>query len=259
MLIKVHRKSSSSESFCRLLINSKNKDEKAKQQNFKTLHKYASLNFPKSGNFKLSWLKKVLLKIDKIWYNNYLFHFLTGVYGGVFLTADDSDPEVAGYVLDSDKTITLSMNKFLFMNLFDNGDTGYHAGGLVCTERLSCLLHVILHETSHLLLTVCQNLGHHKNTRHHGKEFAHVTYTLFGHVNAQHGLIHGLNPNTDYLTTKRKLRVGLHVSVFYKTKYVPGVIININRNFVDVKTSKFTVCVNAGLIKIPQLKSFQNK
>ena len=136
----------------------------------------------------------VLLKIDELWFENEVFPMATQMYGGVGIYISINEPKFSGYIEESRDSISFHINRNLVMNLFTQGDTGYHSGGLLCKDRLTCLLHVMVHETVHIALTICDRLKLHDDTKHHGKVFQRITNRLFGHTDSKHGSYFGVEP-----------------------------------------------------------------
>lgn len=222
---------------------------------YHTLRKWAVKRYPKSGCFDLKWFSGLLQQIDRLWYHRRLLKELTRVYGGLTLSMDVDEERIAGYVQESadGRHIALHMNRNLFASLFGQQEYGYHSGGLLCENKLDCFLHVLLHESLHLLLTLCDRDGHRKDTQHHGGTFMRVLRNQFGQVDPQHGLLPGYNQYDDLKTIKKHLRRGQLVEIFFKGSWQKGKITRIGRKWVDVlcaKTSK-TYVVNAGLIRFP--------
>ena len=227
--------------------------EKEIKNKFENLRYHSSTNFPQNGKFTKQWLKNTLLKIDSLWYKGCLFPLLTKIYGGTKLRFFSKEKD-AGYITEDfqDKQISLHINRKMFMQLFLNGDQSYHVGGLICTDRLSCLLHVLLHETAHLLITVCDTLKYIKEKQHHGKIFARFTCFNFGHVDISNGLISKLNPNMNLITLRKNLFVGQKVTAFINRSHENVIILQIRGKTASVRLlkSRKQYTVHIGLLKI---------
>lgn len=211
-------------------------------------------DFSKNGSFHIQWLKKVLLNIDRIWFRNELFDIVTYLYGGMTIDSNVNEPSVAGYVMEGEDDISFFINQQLVKDLFKRNESGYHSGGLICKNRLTCILHIILHEMVHVALSVCERLGKHKELRHHGKTFLNIVKNMFGHTESQHGLIPGLDHNFSLEEIKKRLRVGQHVNIFIVDKWIPVVVVKSHKKRADVITldeHKTPYSVHMGLIKIP--------
>jgi hypothetical protein len=253
MLKSFHKSEIKNGTWCSNIIQTKQHTKKRIKNNFKNLEDFARKEFPKNGKFSLVWVKNVLLKIDELYYNNELFAKITKVYGGIKIEQHVSEEEIAGYILETDDGgITICMNRNLFMGLFSmsKNDSGYHSGGLLCTDRLVCLLHVLVHETVHIVLTLCEKLGKYGGEEEHGKDFMRITKHLFGHTHAKHGLIPGINHKHSLQTIEKNIKVGQHVKIFVKGKRMKGVILKKAKNHVEVQTRHAIYSVEAGLINI---------
>ena len=254
---------------------------------FATLKHFAEVSFPIDGKFPLTWLSAVLVKIDELWYHNLMLPLLTKTYGGLELQVDEKekilcksrnkwecqsssqkqyknsteDPRVAGYVLETvdGSKITLYMNRHLFANLFKKQEFGYHSGGLLCKERLVCFLHVLLHETVHLILTMLDRIGFRTDVRDHGKDFNKIIRNLFEQTDSQHGLIDGYEQYHDLQTIRKNIKVGDKIDIFVNGQWVPGIVEKTGYKWVNVKCKassslhKITFYrVHAGLVRLPK-------
>jgi hypothetical protein len=217
----------------------------------KASDKFESLTtFARKGKVTLQRIEPIFKMIDKLWFDGELIPKLTKVYGGINVHVNIDKTVVAGYVIESAGGIDLFLNSELFDSLFKNGETGYHTGGLLCTDKLICLLHVLLHETVHVVLTLCESMGKYKDVRHHGKDFDRITNHLFGHTDSKHGLIVGLNHAYDLDTIKNSIRVGQKVNIFLDFRFVEGKVTKRGKSRVDIDTGKDVYSVHMGLVKI---------
>lgn len=217
------------------------------------LYKFARQSFPESGCFTLDWLADVLVHIDKSWFDGVVLPGVYHAYGGLHLYLDDSEERVAGYIKETGdkKTVSMHMNRDLFVSLFKQNEEGYHSGGLLCRDRMVCALHVILHEFVHLALTLCDKLGYRPDIRDHGKEFNRIVKNLFGHTDPQHGLIPGYEQFHDLETIRSRLKPGLEVDVFIEGEWVPAKVTKKGKKWVNVSTEDGrNLTVHAGLIRI---------
>ena len=227
---------------------------------FETLKKFSKMNFPKDGCFAIEWLSTVVKRIDELWYDAALLPQLTAAYGGLRLSMEEekssrSNERVAGYVTESGnrKHITLHMNRNLFATLFNsirNPKSGFHSGGLLCKERLVCFLHVLLHETVHLVLTLLEKVGFRKDIRDHGKDFNEIVLNLFGQTDSQHGLIRGYEQFDDLNTLKKTIHKGSKVEIFVNEKWLPGVVEKKGYKWLMVRTEdKKRLKLHVGLLR----------
>jgi len=218
-----------------------------------TLEAFARRTFPETGCFTMQWLSSVVEKIDELWYGDLMLPELYRTYGGLHLHVDAPEERVAGYVLEKadGSSISLHMNRDLFASLFKKQERGYHSGGLLCEDRLICLLHVILHETVHLILTLCDRQGFRADIRDHGKEFNKIVHNLFGQTDPQHGLIPGYEQFHDLDTIRKNIKPGKHVEVFVDGAWLPGRVHKKGYKWVDVNCDQARYTVHAGLLRIP--------
>ena len=243
-----------------------------RQRKFSTLEKFARASFPVNGCFSLEWLAHIVEKIDELYYQGRMLPQVYEIYGGLRLHVDSPEQEVAGYVLESAdcKNLSLHMNRDLFASLFQKEERGYHSGGLLCEDRLVCFLHVVLHETVHIILVACENQGHIRNIRDHGKEFKRITRHLFGQTDPQHGLIPGYEQFHDLETIRKNIRPGTHVQVYLgrtggpedehtnpsvsRYKWVDARVVKKGRKWVKVKLLEqgkpVFITVHAGLLRL---------
>jgi hypothetical protein len=226
-------------------------------QKLATLETFAKKSFPKNGCFSMSWLSEVIVKIDHLWYKDQMLPKLYNAYGGLHLHVDSPEAKIAGYVLEkADKSqISLHMNRDLFASLFQKQERGYHSGGILCEDRLICLLHVLLHETVHLILTLCDKLGYRDDIRDHGKEFKKIIKNLFGQTDPQHGLIVGFEQFHDLNTIRQNIRVNSLVEVFLDGQWIPAKVQRKGSKWVTVRCAqnKQSYTVHTGLLRIPSL------
>ena len=252
LILRRRNRTKSGRQFCSHLIDTPTTSNASKTAQFDTLYASAVAGFPSNGKFTATWVKKVMLKVDEIWFNDELCTMATKMYGGIDVYISIDDPKFSGFIEESIDKISFHLNRQLVMALFENGDTGYHSGGLLCKDRLTCLLHVVVHEMVHIALTICDRLKHHDDTQHHGKVFKRVTKRLFGHTDAKHGLILGLNHEHDLDTIRKTIYKGQDVRIYLNEAWTPGSIVNINRTNVDVqihRDPKNLYSVHTGLIE----------
>lgn len=190
---------------------------------------------PADGHFTLKWLGEMMQKIDELWYDSKLLPALTKSYGGLIVRADVDSPSIAGYVVEAENRskIYLHMNRSLFQELFHLKESAsYHAGGLVCKDRFTCFMDVLLHETVHLLLTFCDKVGARKEVNHHGKDFKKVIRSWFGHQEQQHGLIQGFQQTHDMDSIRAHVKPGALVQIFDRVIWVPAKVLKRGSKFV---------------------------
>ena len=212
---------------------------------------FARRDFPANGCFNMEWIADVLRKIDELWYDGQLLPGIVKAYGGIHLYVDDQREQVAAYVLDGGDKISLHMNRDLFATLFKNDENGYHSGGLLCKDRLTCLRNVLLHETVHLVLTLCDKTGFRQDVRDHGKEFNRIVKHLFGQTDPQHGLIPGHEQFHDLNTIRSSIQTGSSVEVQVDGHWIPCKVLHKGRKWVKVSANdKDVFSVHAGLIRL---------
>lgn len=228
--------------------------KQAIQTKFTELERFARKTFPETGCVDLPWLGRVIRKIDKLWYDDRLIESLDQVYGGLELTVTVNDPKVAGYVWESEdgSHISLHMNRDLFAALFGANEHGYHSGGLLCRDKLVCMLHVLLHETVHLVLTLCDRLNLRPDVRHHGKDFNQIVKNLFGQTDSQHGFLPGYNQYHSMEELRELIRPGLHVEILLEGQWQPAVVEVKGRKFATVSCKTRRYKVNHGLLRVPK-------
>lgn len=245
--------------WCNSIINSSNLKKSVIKKRLKQLELFAIKELECKNTTKcvnVNWVSKILSKIDDIWYNGQLLTKIKQEYGKLYIRLVVKEKQISGYVLmtHNNTKMGLYLNKKLFDSLFNKEETkaiGYHVGGLLCKDSLKCLLHVILHETIHMVLTVCEKMGKYKDTNHHGDDFQRITRYLFGHTNAKHGLILGLDHMFDLETIKKSIRIDDIVKIWIKNKWLPGKVIKINDKKAIVQINKEDVySVDMGLVKI---------
>jgi len=198
------------------------------------------------GCFSVNWLEGVFKAIDHIWYDDLLSKLIYNAYprGLLFKIEKMDDERVAGYVMEIGERdqLILHMNRDLFVKLFEDPlriqRGGYHSGGLLCQERIVCFLHVLLHETVHLILTVLDKLGFRTEIRDHGKDFNRIIRNLFGHTDSRHGLIPGFLQYHDLQEIRHHLRKGQTAEVYIERQWQHCKIQKVGYKWVTVKKIK---------------------
>ena len=192
---------------------------------------------PADGKFTITWLRQLIKKIDELWYEGKLLSTIRHEYGkDLVLSLDVGDDSVAGYVKPDAGELRLHMNLDLFHKLFhEKASASYHAGGLVCTTRFNCFLHIVLHESVHIFLALCEKMGQHRDINDHGRDFYRAIRQWFGQQEHRHGLIDGFNPTQDIATIKAKAQVGEVVEMFLDGSWVPGRVVTRGRKYVHVR------------------------
>jgi hypothetical protein len=238
--------------FCASILHASADSKPHIQRKFQELRTFAKRTFPKKGNFKLEWLKKILLKIDAIWYHDQLFRVISKLYGSMELSLDVDERKIAGYVLEEGESIGFHINRPLFMSLFPSSDTGYHVGGLVCKDQLECLLHVVLHETVHVALTICEKWKVQEDIEHHGETFLKIIRNMFGHTDSQHGLVLGLSHDLTLQEIRTRLKVGQNVQFFINDHWETGRVVKMSTKEIAVRQdlTKIVHAVHPGLIRL---------
>lgn len=249
---------SGARAFCFDLLTKK-LSRKVIRKKVKALEKFAKSSFPKSGCFSIEWLAEVIRKIDHLWYGGRMLKQLDLVYGGVHLHHDAKEEiQVAAYVQEPDdgSRISLHVNRDLFASLFGKKERGYHSGGLLCRNKLLCLLHVLLHETVHLVLTACDRLGVRPDEEEHGDEFNQIVRNLFGQTDPQHGLIPGYDQTHDLDTIRSRAKPGARVEVFWEAeRWLPAKVIKCGKTWATVevcldKRRRVESKLHVGLIRL---------
>lgn len=205
--------------------------------------------FPENGKFTLVWLAKTLEKIDELFYCGQLLRFICDTFGSLRISETVDEERTAGYVVINDEDeLELCLNQELFMDLFQDSNKSYHAGGLLCSSMYECLTQVLLHECVHLALTLFERWQMYDDPRDHGKVFMGIVRNMLGHCDSQHGLVPDLVHTESLCETRKHLKVGDKVQVFFKMKYVPAIIFSIQKKFVEVNISGDIYRVHFGLI-----------
>ncbi len=204
------------------------------------------------SKFTMKWLAATLRKIDEVYYANQLMPFVSVSFGKLYIKGFVDEVQTAGFVVEnSEHGIELRLNQKLFVDLFAGPDKySYHAGGLVCDNVFHCVSHVLLHECIHLALTVCEKLGIYEDRVHHGKVFSKIAKRMLGHCHSQHGLVNNLIHTQSLCEIREHLVPGLRVLVFFKFRFVPGIIKNVLRKKVEVLIDGETFIVHQGLVKL---------
>ena len=243
-------------SICSQLFINKQVPMKEIKSRFRELHRFTKNMFSEEGTmcamFKVEQIEKIVTKADKLWFDGNLSKWTKRAFGGLQVGFDCSDEVAAAYVVEHRGNLCLFVNKVLFCRLFLKGEKSYLSGGLLCSDRLTCMLHVILHELIHVALTVCEKLGKYRDTNHHGSDFDKLSRNMFGHTDSKHGLLPGLEQNCNYETIQKSLKPGKKVKVFVDGKWVNGKIAKIKKGKKEATIigSKYVYDVNIGLINI---------
>jgi len=243
--------------WCVSILDRKLTDAEIRQR-IETLTQWAKKTLPKDGNFNLAWLGQLMRRIDDLWYDGKLLAALTQHYNGLVLRAYVDVETVAGYVKENKNgtKIYLHMNRALFTELFaKKSKVAYHAGGLLCEDLFTCFLHVLLHESVHLLLMLCDKLGERKEINHHGQDFNRAIRNWFGHQEQQHGLIPGFHQTHDMDTIKKYAQPGALVDIFDNGHWIPARVVKRSRKHVEAKEccksrGSRTLDVHLGLVRV---------
>ncbi len=207
-------------------------------------------------DFSAAWLKKIVEEIDRLWYDGQLLPTLNNVYKRVDigLGQKNRDDRIAGYVqaFDNDRSISLHMNRKLFSELeFSDEKFGYHTGGLLCKDKLVCFLHVLLHETVHLILCLCEKTQVCLETRDHGKFFTRAIWNLFRQTDSQHGLLPGYQQTSDLARLQKEVQPGVEVELFAHGKWIPVQVVKRGHKWVYLKNqNKEAFKAHIGLIRL---------
>lgn len=205
--------------------------------------------FPDHGRFTLKWLAKTLGKIDELYYCGQLIRFLCQEFGGVHIETAVDEAKTAGYVeINSQKQIELRLNQSMFIDLFQESNPGYHAGGTLCTNSYECMIQVLLHECIHLALTLFEAQGLVKDAREHGSQFMNIARNMLGHCDSQHGLVPNLVHTESLCEIKKQIQVGDRVACFFNGRYEPATILAIHKKYVEVDIFDQAYRVHFGLI-----------
>lgn len=122
---------------------------------------------------------------------------------------------------------TISFPLPVFRGIFNKDSADVErVNGLLCSNRLRCLMIVLEHELVHLLIFMLAP----PQKQHHGTLFRDITRGLFGHTNFRHGM--GLGETEGTEEAKARIRVGDRVKIidpktkeimeFVVTKINPG-------------------------------------
>jgi len=219
------------------------------------LYRWCEKTFPSDACFNLKWVADMLRVIDRMWYDRKLLQSIIDEYGSLELEIDESNPMVAAYVWESDDRdeIYMCFNRILFHRLHFEKDRGYHSGGILCRTQLQCFMHIVLHESIHLLLTYCDKVGIRPDDDHHNDEFQRIALNLFGQSDPQHGLIEGLLHKHDLPTIRQNLKNGCHVTYFRKrqNRWIFATVVRIkSKDAVVIRQGHKEHTVHPGLLKL---------
>jgi hypothetical protein len=234
--------------------------DEEKKQKFKLLYKFAVKDYPESGCFEKVWLFNILNKIDKLYYGGKLVPEIMILYEDFPVEYDIKNKHIAGYVAEKKRKQLLKfyMNRNLFTNLFKNNEHGYMAGGVLCKDRLECFLHVVLHETVHLLLTIMEKLNIRKDVHYHGKTFQSIINNLFGHEDTLHGLLDNYENYHSVDFIRKNTNIGDNVEAFVNSLWINGIITKKMKNKVEVEiylNGKYLkLKMLYGMIRIPNME-----
>lgn len=223
------------------------------EQRLTQLYNDAKHGYPQDGCFPKPWLLNTLQSIDRLWYDNQLLEQLRSTYKRFEVHLDKvPSTEDAAFVHESSpNVIALHINRVLFNGLFRRKERGYHSGGLLCQNRLKCFLYVLLHETVHLLLTLCDRLGLHDDSKEHGQEFRKIVKRQFRQTDSQHGLIDGYDQTHSLDQIKVWCRSNDEVEVFINQRWEHGRIEKRGSKWYHVRVGDATFRTHVGLLRIP--------
>lgn len=164
-------------------------------QRYNKLHQEAKKGFPENACFTRAWLKRVMYKIDELWYEGHLFPAARQEFKSIkFLPYLKDDDQNAGMIADDlyddgSRTVDIIMNRDMFHSLFRHDEPGYHAGGLLCSDRLSCFLGIVTHESIHLFILILELNNFVPSQSEHSSLFSELRQHWFNQSDNKHGLI----------------------------------------------------------------------
>lgn len=207
------------------------------------------------------WTADLVRKIDELWYNKRLIPDVVKQFGGIYVCADRDcgNMTVAAFINEKvpffgKAKLELHINYAVFDSIFKKREHGYHSGGLLCRDTLTCFLHVLLHETLHIVTTVCHYAVDYDDSEEHSEEFEKALLNLFGQTDAKHGMLIGYEQFHSLHELRNSLSVGSPVEVFLgttpsKKKWYPGKIVKINDKCVHVLHDGTVYKMHVGLIR----------
>lgn len=226
-------------------------------KNIATLQRKYEKKVFKRGKIQISVVKKMLVDVDKMWYQGRLLKGMRKVYSSFILSTHDSSGSnagVAGFVVvHEDDSIELSFNEPLFAGIFGKKEKGYHAGGLLCTSRFDCFMHIMLHESVHLALSLCETLDYWDDADPHSPKFQFICKNFFNQTDHNHGIMIGFNQTMPLNKIKATVKPGQKVRVFTirpdgTTQFVDGSIVSVHPSGALVKMNNVKKMMHYGLI-----------
>lgn len=180
----------------------------------------AKKGFPKNACFTKKWLKRVLFKIDELWYEGHLFPAAKKNFKRLrILPYLKDDVENAGMIADElyedgSRTVDIIMNRDMFNSLFRHNEPGYHAAGLLCRDRLSCFIGIVTHESVHLFLLLLEMNNIVPPQSEHSGLFSEIRHHWFNQSDNKHGLIPKMYQRNSLSEVKQFLDENKNANVF---------------------------------------------
>jgi len=165
----------------------------------------------------VAWLRHAAEEVDRLYFDGELLPAFSRHYDHPLrFRVDKRYKHVAAAVTvnHGTNTVTLSGNNSMIHSLFRRKERGYHAGGVVCRDRLECFLQILIHEMIHLAFTVCEKAGHCSDEDFHGERFQQALRRLTGQTDILHGLYPGFEQVHDLSALHSRAREGMVVRVY---------------------------------------------
>lgn len=242
--------------WCLAFIHKQKYTEDEIQAKWKRLYRRAKTDFPPDGCFSTAWLERTLNDIDRLWYHHKLCATAREVFTEFkYDTNGKSQLRIAGSItyFKSKDEVVCFLNKHLANKLFRQSEQAYLSHGLLCNDRLSCLLQIFLHESAHVVTTICERVGTRPDPEPHDKTFQRLCWNLFRHTDMRHGLIPRMDQWQTIQTLQRRVRKGSRVQVFNGRKWVPAKVLQRKGVFVTLTTTRHPKPfeVELGLVRLP--------
>ena len=136
-----------------------------------------------------------MYKIDQLWYDGHMFPAARQEFKTIkFLPYLRDDETNAGMIADDlyddgSRSVEIIMNRDMFNSLFRHNEPGYHSGGLLCEDRLSCFLGIVTHESIHLFILILELNNFVPPQSEHSALFSEIRKHWFNQSDNKHGLI----------------------------------------------------------------------
>ena len=189
---------------------------------------------------------------DFEFFNNKLNHHLLLTNGLLLFDISDRMTKTAGKCKSikelhssgiSTSTYSIKISTAIILDTFVSKNSPLACNGLLCKDRIDCLMIVFEHELMHFVIRSNINISEPSAIySSHGKLFKQLVYAYFNHTGVTHGLL-------DIIVDKGQFKIGDSVKfTLSKQGLITGTIKKLNPKRAVIETVEATYYVNYSLL-----------